>query len=112
MQLNCLQLGVTFGDVSGEVVMGSVKEAPMGSVKEITINKGQPLMEQRDHSSYRLSQHQLHKQPGKEIIFSTYSVQSTLFSPISREGGKQTGTSHLTGSPSLTLPKSRFLLEL
>lgn len=84
----------------------------MGSVKEITVNKGQQLMEQRDQSSYRLSQHQLHKQPGKEIIFSTYSMQSALFSPIFREGGTQTGTSHLTGPPSLMLPKSPSLLEL
>lgn len=61
----------------------------MGSVQEITINKGQQLMEQRDQFSYRWSPHELHKQPGEAMVFSVLHTQGkVLCSPQSSGKGE------------------------
>lgn len=62
----------------------------MGSVQEITINKGQQLMEQRDRFSYRWSLHQLHKQPGKEMVFSVLHTEGKVFCYPHLQGREKT----------------------
>lgn len=88
----------------------------MGSVQEITINKGQQLMEQRNHSSDGWSLHQLHKQPGKEMVFSVLHTQGKVLPHLQgREKTDRYLPAHwnpFTHAPEITFTSGAVEMEL